>query len=274
MIVAGVGLYEIWLHWASTRIWTPLDTPVSLSPGHIRTAEFRINTRSTYRLAFVARGGFGHASGSVYEYCLPDLGASWTLSNRGQVVARGSGQSCDWLGRFDAGEGRYILDVAVSRDGSRFNDRNPRLSVFEAGGVQEAASGEGALAFWTFIVLATPGAGIVLYSGFARRREKTWHLTAPEWELPPLAGIGGRMKATAIRRPIVPTYLLGDRRAAARHPLIGLPAVALVAATTYLCLVTVVWNLQSIGRPIPLGLPLRLMRPVQAAAQKAVGIPL
>ena len=245
--------------------------PVSLLPGHIRTVEFQINTTSTYRVAFVASGGFGHASGSSYEYCLPGLGASWTLSKRGKAVARGSGQSCDWLGGFDAGEGRYVLDLDVSRDGSRFNERHPRLSVFEAGGLQEAATGEGAFAFWTFIVLATPGAGIVLYSGFARRREKTWHLTAPEWQLPPLAGIGEPMKAPSTLRPILATYLLGDRRSSARHPLMGLSASALIAATTCLCLVAVVWNLQSIGRPIPVGLPLRLMRPVQAA-QTAVGI--
>jgi hypothetical protein len=40
-------------HWLDTRILVPLDVPVSLSPGHIRTGDFHglsISTRTrTYR---------------------------------------------------------------------------------------------------------------------------------------------------------------------------------------------------------------------------------
>src|ERR1035441_10438270 len=167
-IVIGIGWYGIWLRWASARKWEPLDMPVSLSPGHKRTPEFEINTRSSYRITFIARQGFGHQPGpsepDYYQYCLPDLITSWSLSNRGQVVAKSAGQMCDSLGEFTAGSGRYVLDLHVLRDGSRFNAYGPRLAVYEVGGAQEASDNQGVLAFWSLVVLTTLGAGAVISS--------------------------------------------------------------------------------------------------------------
>ncbi|HXN47503.1 MAG TPA: hypothetical protein VN893_12730, partial [Bryobacteraceae bacterium] len=49
LILLGIGWYGVWSRWAYARIWRPLDAPVSLSPGHIRSPEFEINTQSLYR---------------------------------------------------------------------------------------------------------------------------------------------------------------------------------------------------------------------------------
>jgi len=151
--------------------------PVSLSRGHVHTSEFVINTRSTYWVGFMAHDGFGHQPGPsdppVYEYCLPDLGTSWSLSSHGRVVATGAGTPCgDWLGWFKAGNGTYVLDADVSRDGSSFNSRKPRLVVFEDGGLREATYRLGEPMLCTFGGLTTIGAGILIFSAISARNKK------------------------------------------------------------------------------------------------------
>ena len=173
LIVVGVSLYGTWHQWESTRIWTPLDTPVSLSPGHVRTSEFVINTRSTYWIAFGARGGFGHGDRGEYQYCLPALGTSWSLSSHGRVMAAGTETPCgDYLGSFQAGSGRYVLDVDVSRDGGGFNSRNPRLMVFEDGGLQTTVDSWSTSISGACVILITIGAGILAFSIISNRTQK------------------------------------------------------------------------------------------------------
>lgn len=175
LIVVGVSFYGTWLQWTSTRIWRPLDTPISLLPGHVQTSEFAINTRSTYRVAFMAREGFGHeaADRQEYDYCLPALGTSWSLSSDGQVIAAGAETPCgDWLGSFQAGSGYYVLDVYISRDGSGFNSRSPRLVVYEVGGLQATLYSWSALTFCASLVLVTIGAGILAFWIISSRNQK------------------------------------------------------------------------------------------------------
>ena len=169
-VVLGVGFYGSWLRWTSTRIWTPLDTPISLSAGHLHTSEFVINTPATYNVGFAARGGIGHEGANQYEYCLPALGTSWSLSSSGQVVATGRETPCgDWLGGFQAGSGLYVLAVDVSRDGSGFNSRMPRLVVLEDGGFQATVDTWNTLLSGACLLLVTVGAGILAFSMIALR---------------------------------------------------------------------------------------------------------
>ena len=244
---------------------------MSLSPGHILTPTFEINTKSRYRIASKARGGFGHSSGPsespYYEYFLPDLGSSWTLSNRGRVVARGTGQLCDEPGEFDAGSGRYVLDVTLSQDGSSFNSRSPRLIVTEVGGVRESADAQGHLASLSLVVLLILGAGAIISSTVRRRHEKrdallkAWSLTLPGCEGPsPCAAAGSRLKAIVTRRPTSVEYYYGDRRALARRPLSGLSSASLIMAVLSLLAVVLSCCDFSLG-PIPVGLNVRLLRP-------------
>ena len=48
LILAGIAWFGGWSCWEATRIWVPLNVPVSLSQGHIRTPEFKINVEGTY----------------------------------------------------------------------------------------------------------------------------------------------------------------------------------------------------------------------------------
>jgi len=48
LCAAGFSLYFGFKHWLDTRTFEPLNIPVSLSPGHIRTGNFYINLRELY----------------------------------------------------------------------------------------------------------------------------------------------------------------------------------------------------------------------------------
>jgi len=48
-------------HWVQTRVFDPVDTPVSLEPGQIHSGEFEINLRESY-------GIFVHLDDSLDDY--------------------------------------------------------------------------------------------------------------------------------------------------------------------------------------------------------------
>jgi hypothetical protein len=43
LILIAAAIYGGWEWWMATRTWVPLDMPVSLAQGHIRSPEFKIN---------------------------------------------------------------------------------------------------------------------------------------------------------------------------------------------------------------------------------------
>jgi hypothetical protein len=47
-VVAGFALYGAWTIWLSTRTERPVDIPISMEMGHIRTPEFKINLNALY----------------------------------------------------------------------------------------------------------------------------------------------------------------------------------------------------------------------------------
>jgi len=278
VIFTGIGGYEGWHRWASTRTWEPLNIPVSLSAGHIRSPEFEINTRSTYLIAFVAKNGFGHSpepsESEGYVYCLPYLHTKWSLSHDGQIVARDAGQQCDSLGRFQASEGHYILDVDVSQDGGRFNMREPHLAIFEYGGELEAARALGQLAFWACVILTILGAGIIFrvvlgsWNGKAGSILSAWPLTYPQRsQLPFLVETAGagRLKATHAGKLLSTECLMGDPRLSARQPFAGKSSFSLLTAIVFLLTFISITVLQSEEHRVATGLSVHLPRPVTSA---------
>ena len=71
LVLIGVCWFGYWSVWARTRIWVPLQMPISLSQGHIRTAEFKINLEGSYLLYVKLQPVFGDGSGAGV-HC-PDL---------------------------------------------------------------------------------------------------------------------------------------------------------------------------------------------------------
>jgi len=48
LILAGAALFGGWQWWMATRTWVPLEMPISLAQGHIRSPEFKINVDSGF----------------------------------------------------------------------------------------------------------------------------------------------------------------------------------------------------------------------------------
>jgi len=130
-ILGGVALYAGSQYWLATRKLVPLDIPISLSRGHIRTPEFRIDLESSYYI-------------EIEVDRIPPapaiLRAQWALSNSGQVEATGGTddrhESWGWgdsgtrdVGGFRASGGWHRLDIDVLTDASILNRGNPRLRV-------------------------------------------------------------------------------------------------------------------------------------------------
>lgn len=151
----GALLYGGWLFLWNTRIKKPVDIPVSMSPGHIRTPEFRTSL-GPYMVEIAADQNkippdtlFCLLGYTQLDSQCPNtpsvVEASWVLSSDGAVVASGSSKGDDSgggsvmddgiarsIGTFHGENGRrYVLDVDILADGSKLASGNPRLQVQE-----------------------------------------------------------------------------------------------------------------------------------------------
>ncbi|HJT69864.1 MAG TPA: hypothetical protein VJ731_06675 [Terriglobales bacterium] len=150
LIIIAAAIYGGWEWWMATRTWVPLDMPVSLASGHVRSPEFKINLDAGFWMFVevetkVDDEGVSCLTGSASDYCskngVHELRASWTLSDAGRIVARGSTNNCNGslggmvtkgcgLGEFSVPAGKhFILDVDFPEDNSRFNGGHPRLRI-------------------------------------------------------------------------------------------------------------------------------------------------
>jgi hypothetical protein len=189
LILIGIATLGAWACWDATRIRTPLNEPVSLSQGHIRTPEFQINVPSAYQIEVEVNRGFDFwgvpclIGGDQCQGNPGVLAVSWSLSRGGRVIANGSSNGSDrtvqgkaTLGRvvggFDAGKGSYVLDLDVLRDGSRLNGGAPRLVVLEAGYAHWTYNDIRSAIFLLFLLLTGPGTYLAIRPTLARGREK------------------------------------------------------------------------------------------------------
>jgi biopolymer transport protein ExbD len=202
LILIAAAIYGGWEWWMATRTWVPFYVPVSLAQGHIRSPEFKINVDSGFWIFVevetrVDDEGVSCLTGYVSDYCrkngVRELQASWTLSARGRIVARGSTDSdqgsrggmlskARGLGTFSVPAGdHFVLDVEFPEDNSHFDGGQPRLGIEP-------------LSYWSFENNRTPLslfatflgaiAGALLVSGIVeiknrKRAEETISLTSP-----------------------------------------------------------------------------------------------
>jgi biopolymer transport protein ExbD len=153
LILIAAAIYGGWEWWMATRTWVPLDMPVSLAQGHIRSPEFKINLYASFWIFVevetkVDGEGVSCLTGYTFDYCrkngVRELRASWTLSDRGRVVARGSTDNYQgsrggmvtkarYLGNFSVPSGDHlVLDVEFPEDNSHFNGGHPRLTIAQS----------------------------------------------------------------------------------------------------------------------------------------------
>lgn len=150
LILLGAGLFGGSQWWMATRTWVPLEMPISLAKGHIRSPEFKINVDGAFWIWVEVETQAGDEDVSCLigyrsDYCeknnVRELQASWTLSRSGKVTARGptdrwpavrggTESKAHELGRFVVPSGdHYVLDVDIPEDYSRFDMGHPGLAI-------------------------------------------------------------------------------------------------------------------------------------------------
>jgi biopolymer transport protein ExbD len=135
MLLVGIVLFPSYKSWESTRTWVPVDLPVSLAPGHIRTGDFRINLASLYHIEIEVTDYEYWSTPSCQDYTMTQT--RWWLSRNGRVVRTwtdywGSDlkfHSGTYLGAFDSSSGWYNLDVEIVSDATCLQAFHPRLRV-------------------------------------------------------------------------------------------------------------------------------------------------
>ena len=151
LVLMGIAAICSWALWSETRTWVPVDMPVSLTVGHIRTPEFKINQNALYEIAIDAERNLPYQTlncllgvEDIYPERCKDtqsvIRASWVLTSHGASIAHGSSDEFKggaWsttvsrdIGSFrlEAGK-RYVLDVDILNDGTLLQATHPRLKV-------------------------------------------------------------------------------------------------------------------------------------------------
>jgi hypothetical protein len=205
LMLLGGCVFGCWMLWVATRVRSPIDMPISMSVGHVRTREFRVNLEATYLVEIEAeRKAFPPDD----LYCLlgyritPQINTAcattpsvvkgaWVLRSDGQTVANGSTEDKDEdgeggavtdhgiarvIGTFVSEKNRpYVLDIDVLADGSRLNPGNPRLKVV-------AFPEDRVSSYWgprivTATVLLELAGAVILAISLIRRRSRTTDVT-------------------------------------------------------------------------------------------------
>ena len=178
--------------WLSARIRTPLDIPVSLARGHIRTPEFPINFDADYIVTIMQSEIQG------MDHSPPEVQTRWTLSEKEHEELRGSGIGV-WVGAFRAGSGIHRLDIQVESDTAELDAGHPRLRVEVAPDGAWVIHDGYSWAAWGGIALFLLGAGIWRLANRRTLREE-WNGLA----ISPSPGPGrmseGLRRSTALRQ--------------------------------------------------------------------------
>jgi biopolymer transport protein ExbD len=243
LVAAGVLLCASSRYWLATRTFVPLDIPVSLARGHIRTGEFKINLDATYFVGIQLGANGTGSCGAAYGHDM--VQTLWTVTLDGKTVPPGGKlpkAGCD-VGMLSGGPGRYELDIEVVSDTATLDTLNPRLHI-ETYWWDYAEANDTAddfLALGIFLVVV--GTSLLLLSSIGSNRrwpqEVALHISPP--------------RANRLRIPRRDSRLLDPRSTA---PLLGYVyavtymVVFLVNAPFYLA----TWFYDS-------GLPVRLVRP-------------
>lgn len=127
LCVGGLAAVTAIEGWLATRIWTPVDIPISLARGHVRTGPFKTNVRSGYGV----RIDYDWAGERVGCFWYSNGKARWSLYLNGLHVQDFFDPSpYASLGGFDGEAGTYDLELQIDSDTGCLDAAHPRLRIF------------------------------------------------------------------------------------------------------------------------------------------------
>jgi biopolymer transport protein ExbD len=289
LILASVAWSGGWLCWKSSRIWKPLDVPVSLQRGHIQSKEFQVNVASSYSFGILVRYQTFYDSGVIYSLGVAEdrsypsvLKMRWTIRGRSGEVSGGSsdavrevfgtyGRAGRAIGVANLPPGWYVLDIENLEDGSRLDAVSPHLALVETGGalwrLEDEESQVKAMPVALAALLVIPYLLLrPLRLRYEERLRAAAHCTLTE-PGPQAVLAGSRMvpPEVAENRRLYRTISIRIRHAEMRAPF-QWPCIrwnwAVQNVVIFLTLLVVISTfLQAATRIIPVGLMVRLVRP-------------
>ena len=128
-VALGILVYLPVYFWAGTRTLVPLDIPVSLAPGHIRTGNFRINFDADFSVQVRVPYGASHECQSVDDLRTKRLTSIGKLTIHSSRPPNDNLTPGPFLGAFHAKPGDYSLDVEVVSSTQHLDRCGPRLVI-------------------------------------------------------------------------------------------------------------------------------------------------
>jgi hypothetical protein len=296
LILIGIAWIGGWFWWKETRVWLPLEVPVSLALGHVTTAEFEINVESTYAFGVVldqyppweVQYWLGLYRGSDKPMLLD---ARWTIRQKDRTVGSGGGESWhNWflqgaqLGEVYLPKGRYVFELQNFAAGGPLDTFSPHLIVKEWGGVFGSCRQEEDELWSRLISVLVASAGVWIclrFRAFIDKQRDIERAAAAQWALtvpgPQLAMPGSReMPADvgAMRRMywrLAVRVEHAEMRAPCPLPFSRLSWFSHLASMVFLLLFVIVQPFDIFATRPVVGLTVRLLRP-GIQAQRSPGI--
>lgn len=128
LFCGGAALFSWMAIWLQSRNWVPVDMPISLARGHIRTGPFKINLKADYDVRIDHNDSLvGSIDCRWYDKVVK--GRSALYRNRIHVKDYDDPLPYSWLFGFDADEGTYDLEIQIDSDTGCMDASHPRLRI-------------------------------------------------------------------------------------------------------------------------------------------------
>ena len=167
LVLLGITAFGGIQYWIATRTFIPVDMPISLAPGQVRTGPFRINLEGEYQIWLDA---------SDYDLINPNctfltpFKVIWGLHDRGKVFAsERQGYLRSYIGDFYGYKETYDLDLQVLSDSSCLNSGHPRLRIYTP---KSDHTGETTPVLWLSALSIVVGLSLLVIFVLARCRVK------------------------------------------------------------------------------------------------------
>ena len=239
LAILGIAVFATVKRWIDTRSFVPVDIPVSLAVGHIRTGPFKINLKDEYQVR-IKTGWESYFDPNCPTYMhLPK--ADWFLYKDGQLVKKRIGsEPSDYLGSFDGENGTYELDLDIQSNSGCLDPGHPRLLVYtNKADYDDYASP----ILWAAGLCITLGASLVLLGIIARSTES--HLSSIR--ISNSESVGQNFQ-WAQKLPL-------------RRPIVGIPPFGLLAGIVFAILAILMMVLTGAFRYTSRGLWVHLLKP-------------